>query len=325
MLIWIGFLLFILLLLAIDLGLLNKEAHVISTREALRWTTLWVSVSLLFGIAVYFMYERGFQPSELSGENAVLKYLTGYLVELSLSMDNIFVIAVIFNYFNIPARFQHRVLFWGILGAVFFRGLMITIGVVLIHQFDWIIYVFAAFLLYSAFKMLSTGESVHPSRNPVINWVRRFFPVTKDFEGQHFFVRKRHIKAATPLFVALMVIETTDIMFAFDSIPAILAITTDPFLVFSSNIFAILGLRSMYFVLASMLEKFYYLKYSLVGILFFVGIKMLLHQLVEWPEWVSLAVIVLFLGSGIGVSLYQDRRVEPATAESDGPDSRGDA
>ena len=310
MLIWAGFIVLILILLAIDLGLLNREAHAISTREALRWTALWVSLSLLFGIVVYFAYEKGWVANGLSGDKALLKYLTGYLVELSLSMDNIFVIAIIFSYFNIPAKYQHRVLFWGILGAVFFRGLMIGIGVVLIHKFDWIIYVFAVFLLYSAFKMLRSGESVHPSRNPVMRWVRRFFPVTKDFEGEHFFVRKRHILAATPLFVALMVIETTDIMFAFDSIPAIFAITTDPFIVFSSNIFAILGLRSMYFVLASMLEKFYYLKFSLVGILFFVGLKMMLHQVVELPEWLSLVVIVVFLGSGIAVSLYQKKRVE---------------
>ena len=318
MVLWITFIFLIILLLALDLGLFNRTPHVISTREALRWTALWVTLSLLFSIVVYFAYEEGWQEGPLSGKSAVLKYLTGYLVEQSLSMDNIFVIAMIFAYFKIPERFQHRVLFWGILGALFFRGLMIGIGVVLIHKFAWITYFFGLLLLYSAFKMLRSGESVHPARNPVIKWVKKFFPVTKTFDGEHFFVRRRHITAATPLFVALMVIETTDIMFAFDSIPAIFAITTDPFIVFTSNIFAILGLRSMYFVLASMLNKFYYLKYSLVGILFFVGLKMLLQHQVEFPEWLSLSIIVLCLAAGISVSLLKTgtgRRPLPSTRE----------
>ncbi len=307
MTLWILFFILIVFLLALDLGLFNREPHVVSTREALGWTSLWVGLALLFGVFVYFAYDKGWQPSELSGRAAVLKYLTGYLVEKSLSLDNIFVIAMIFAYFKIPERYQHRVLFWGILGALIFRGLMIGIGVVLIRQFSWIIYVFGALLLYSAYKMLRSGESIHPSHNPVLKWVRRFFPVTKDFHGERFFVRRRHILAATPLFVALIVIETTDIMFAIDSIPAIFAITTDPFLVFTSNIFAILGLRSLYFVLSSMLAKFYYLKYSLVGILFFVGIKMMLSHHVEFPEWLSLGIIVLFLGGGIAYSLLRYR------------------
>jgi tellurite resistance protein TerC len=316
MVIWIIFLVLIFFLLALDLGLFNRTPHTISTREALGWTTLWVSISILFSIVVYFTYELEWLENSMTGQQAVLKYLTGYLVELSLSMDNIFVIALIFAYFQIPERYQHRVLFWGILGALFFRGMMIGIGVVLIHQFEWIIYVFGALLLYSAYKMLTSGESVHPNRNPVINWVKRFFPVTKEFHREHFFVKRRHITAATPLFIALMVIETTDIMFAVDSIPAIFAITTEPFLVFTSNIFAILGLRSMYFVLASMLNKFYYLKYSLVGILFFVGIKMLLQHAVELPEWLSLTIILLSLGSGIAVSLLRDTPEPPEEAKN---------
>ncbi len=303
MIIWTAFIILILILLALDLGLFNRTPHAVSTREALRWTLLWVAVSLLFGVVVYFVYEQGWQDSTMSGRQAVLKYLTGYLVEKSLSMDNIFVIAMIFAYFKIPNRYQHRVLFWGILGALVFRGLMIGVGVVLIQQFTWIIYVFGALLLYSAYKMLQSGESVHPGHNPVIRWTKRFFPVTKELQGDRFFVKRRHITAATPLFIALMVIETTDIMFAVDSIPAIFAITTDPFIIFTSNIFAILGLRSMYFVLASILNKFYYLKYSLVGILFFVGIKMILQHHIEIPELLSLSIIVFFLAGGIVVSL----------------------
>lgn len=305
MIIWIAFIILILILLALDLGVFNRTAHAVSTKEALGWTILWVVVSLLFGIVVYFAYEQGWQESTMGGKQAFLKYLTGYLVEKSLSLDNIFVIAMIFSYFNIPQRYQHRVLFWGILGALIFRGLMIGIGVVLIHQFSWITYVFGILLLYSAYKMLQTGESVHLAHNPVIKWIKRIFPVTKDFHGERFFVKRRHITAATPLFVALLVIETTDIMFAVDSIPAIFAITTDPFIVFTSNIFAILGLRAMYFVLASMLNKFYYLKYSLVGILFFVAVKMLLQHTVELPEWLSLSVIVTFLSGGIAFSLLR--------------------
>jgi tellurite resistance protein TerC len=311
---WIGFLTFILLCLALDLGVFNRKAHVISTREAFRWTSLWVSLSLLFSVFVYFAYEYNWLHSELTGYQATLIYLTGYLVEQSLSMDNVFVIAVIFAYFRIPRQYQHRVLFWGILGAIIFRGLMIGLGIALIQRFDWIIYLFGAFLLYSAYKMLSAGESVHPGRNPVIRLARRFFPVTKSLEGERFFVRRKHILAATPLFVVLLVIETTDIMFAFDSIPAIFAITTDPFLVFTSNIFAILGLRSLYFVLASMLDRFHYLKYSLVVILFYVAMKMLLHEVVHLPELLSLSIILAALLVGVIVSLT---RPAPVKAEAE--------
>ncbi len=304
MYLWIGFLLLIFTLLALDLGLLNRRAHTVSGKEALRWTTLWVSLSLLFSLVVYYIYEHDLRPNDLSGTKAMLTYLTGYLVEQSLSMDNIFVIAVIFNYFSIPAAYQHRVLFWGILGALFFRGLMIGIGVVLLHRFDWIFYVFGVLLLYSAYKMLTSDESIHPSQNRVIKLVKRFFPVTKGFHGERFFINRKNITAVTPLFVALIVVETTDIMFAVDSIPAIFAITTDPFLVFTSNIFAILGLRSLYFVLASMLDKFYYLKYSLVAILTFVALKMMLHNVVVLPEWLSLGFIVVALAIGIAISFW---------------------
>ncbi len=306
---WIGFILLIGLLLALDLGVLNKKSHIISTREALKWTSLWVTLSLLFSVFIYYAYTHGWVKSELTGGQAVVTYLTGYLVEQSLSLDNIFVIALIFAYFQVPDSFQHRVLFWGILGAVIFRGIMIGFGIALIHRFEWMMYVFGLLLLYSAYKMLTAGESVHPANNTIIRLLKRFFPITKNYEGEQFFVRRRNfakrktVPAATPLFVALIMVETTDIMFAFDSIPAIFAITTDPFIVFTSNIFAILGLRSLYFVLSSMLNRFEYLKYSLVLILFFVAFKMLAHKWVNLPDLLSLGVIFISLLAGVIISL----------------------
>lgn len=311
MILWGGFLLLIFFFLALDLGVFNRHAHRISTKEALLWTLLWVSLSLAFSGVVYLLYENGWANNVegQSSREAVFDYLTGYLIELSLSMDNIFVIAVIFAYFQIPNKYQHRVLFWGILGAIFFRALMILVGIVLIRQFAWMTFIFGAILLYSAYKMLTTDDhGVDPQHNPVVQFVKRYFPVTKHYDDNRFFVRRRHIVAATPLFIALVVVETTDVLFAIDSIPAILAITTDPFLVFSSNIFAILGLRSMYFVLASMLDRFHLLKYSLVFILAFVGVKMLLLQYVHFPEWVSLAVIGAALIGGVVASLIVTRR-----------------
>lgn len=316
MLIWIAFGILIIALLALDLGVLNKKAHVPSTREALAWTGGWVSLALLFAILVYYIYENNWVANlnGLSGGEAVIKYLTGYLVEQSLSMDNVFVIALIFSYFQIPPKYQHRVLFWGILGAVIFRGLMIGVGAVLIREFSWIIYLFGILLLYSAWKMMKSGdEPIDLKNNSTIKLVRRFFPVTTYSDGEKFFIKKMKIRAATPLFVALVVVETTDIMFAFDSIPAIFAITTDPFIVFTSNIFAILGLRSLYFVLASMMDKFKYLKPALVFILFFVGVKMLLSHHIHLPEWASLGVVLAALSVGVFGSIYSSKKAEELT------------
>ncbi len=319
MFVWIAFIALIGLFLALDLGVFNKEPHKISTKEALRWTTLWVSLSLLFSIFIYYAYENHwFGIGETvglhsNGWDAALTYLTGYIVEQSLSLDNVFVIAVIFSYFHIPMKYQHRVLFWGIVGALVFRGLMIGAGAILVAQFDWIMYVFGVILLWTAYKMLkSDDEKIHPENNPVVMQLRKILPVTKNLRREQFFVKwKGKTVAMTPLFVALVVVETTDIMFAFDSIPAIFSITKDPFIVFTSNIFAILGLRSLYFVLASMLDKFQYVKYSLVIILTFVGIKMLVfHPLhIVLPEWASLAFIVLVLGGGILYSIWKDKQV----------------
>lgn len=305
MILWIAFLTLVFLLLALDLGVFHKNPHSISTKEAAGWTALWISLAFSFSVIVYFAYENGWvaNPESLDGKEAVLEYITGYLIEQSLSMDNIFVIAVIFTYFQIPKMYQHRILFWGILGALIFRGVMIGIGVVLIQKFEWVIYIFGALLLYSAYKMLTHGDAeIEPNKNPVIRLFRRFMPVTSQFEEDHFFVRRGRLWAATPLFIALIVVETTDIMFAVDSIPAIFAVTRDPFIVFTSNIFAIMGLRSLYFVLAAVLDKFKYLKYSLVFILAFVGLKMLASHYVYIPSWISLLVILISLLVGIAVS-----------------------
>ncbi|MBJ2175077.1 TerC family protein [Aureibaculum sp. A20] len=306
MVVWGLFILAILIFLALDLGVFNKNPHVISIKEASAWTAVWVTLSFLFSGVIYWLYGSGTinNPDQLTATDATIKYITGYLIELSLSIDNIFVIAVIFTSFNIPLKYQHRVLFWGILGAIIFRALMIFFGVVLINKFSFTTYVFGAFLLFTAFKMLTQKEETYnPKKSFVYRTLRKVMPITTQMDGQKFFMQLRHIKAATPLFITLVVIEFTDILFALDSVPAILAITSDPFLVFSSNIFAILGLRSMYFFLSNMLNKFEYLKYSLVAILTFVGVKLILAHHFKFPEWVSLTFIGMSLLIGILVSL----------------------
>jgi len=304
--IWIIFIAFILVFLALDLGVFNKENHVIKTKEASIWTAIWVTVALSFSGVIYWLFANGMvdNPTGLTPNNAVLKYITGYLIELSLSVDNVFVIAVIFASFKIPPIYQHRVLFWGILGAIVFRAIMIFFGVALITRFEWIIYVFGVFLLYTAFKMLQgEDEEFNPKKSWVFRQIKKIYPITGSIQGEQFFVKRMGLKAATPLFVALIVIELTDILFALDSIPAILAITADPFLVFSSNILAIMGLRSMYFLISRMLEKFRFINYSLVIILAFVGLKMLFSHYIHLPEWVSLTVISVALLGGVVASL----------------------
>lgn len=306
MIVWGLFLLGILIFLALDLGVFNKTPHIISVKEASFWTSIWVSMSFLFSGVIYWLYSSGKidNVDALTPMDATVKYITGYLIELSLSIDNIFVIAVIFSSFHIPQKYQHRVLFWGILGAIVFRALMIFFGVVLIKKFSFTTYIFGAFLLFTAYRMLvSKEEKFNPKKSFVYRNLRKIMPITSHMQGQKFFVKIRHITAATPLFVALVLIEFTDVLFALDSVPAILAITSDPFLVFSSNIFAILGLRSMYFFLANMLDRFSYLKYSLVAILCFVGVKLILVHHYSFPEWVSLGFIAISLAVGIIVSL----------------------
>jgi len=307
MIVWIIFLTSILLFLALDLGVFNKTPHIIKPKEAGIWTAIWVTLSFLFSGVVHWLYKNEYiaNPTGLKPIVATMKYITGYLIELSLSIDNIFIIAVIFASFKIPQKYQHRVLFWGILGAIIFRGLMIFFGVVLINKFSWMTYLFGIFLLYTAFKMLfkENEEEFEPKKSMIYRLIGKIIPITSHAEKEHFFTKIDNINHATPLFVALLVIEVMDMLFALDSVPAILAITSDPFLVFSSNIFAILGLRSMYFFLANMLEKFSYLEYSLIAILTFVGIKMLVVHYYKFPEWVSLSFIGISLLIGIIISV----------------------
>lgn len=306
MIVWVVFIAFIILFLALDLGVFNRTPHIIKTKEAAIWTSIWVTIALGFSGVIYWLFLNGLvdNPTNLTPNTAVLKYITGYLIELSLSIDNVFVIAVIFSSFAIPQKYQHEVLFWGIMGAVVFRALMIFFGVALINKFDWIIYVFGAFLLFTAYRMLTHKETeFNPQKSKIFRFLKKFFPISYKMDGDKFFIRRMGIRAATPLFVALIMIELTDILFALDSIPAILAITADPFIVFSSNILAILGLRSMYFLISRMLTKFRFINYSLVIILAFVGVKMILAHNVEIPEWLSLGVIGLSLAGGIIASI----------------------
>lgn len=306
MAVWGFFLLGIFFFLALDLGVFNKKAHIISVREASIWTGIWVTMSILFSVVIYWLYGNGRidNVDSLTPMEASLKYITGYLIELSLSVDNIFIIAVIFGSFHIPQKYQHRVLFWGILGAIVFRALMIFFGVALIKKFSFMTYLFGAFLIFTAIRMLvSKQKAFNPKRSFVYRNLRKVIPITSHMQGQKFFIKLRHITAATPLFVALVIIEFSDILFALDSVPAILAITSDPFLVFSSNIFAILGLRSMYFFLAHMINRFHHLKYSLVAILSFVGAKLILAHHYTFPEWFSLGFIAASLLVGILASI----------------------
>lgn len=308
-LVWIGFLLLIMAVVALDLGVFHRKAHVVTLPEALGWTAVWVSLALVFSIAVYYLYE--FNPAgwdrdaaQLTGSEAAIQYFTGYVLEKSLSVDNIFVIAMVFAHFKVPLADQHRVLFWGILGAVILRGIMILGGAVLIARFDWVVYVLGALLLYSAASMLvMRHDNIVLEDSFVVRLARRFYPVTTELHGSRFFVQVNGVRTATPLFLALVLVETSDVTFAIDSIPAIFAITSDPFIVFTSNVFAILGLRSLYFVLAGLMEKFRYLKMSLVFLLAFVGVKMLLIHHHPISNLVSLAIIGGILSVGIIASL----------------------
>lgn len=312
---WIGFVALVLFLLALDLGVFNRKAHVVSAGEALGWTALWIALALLFNAAVYYLYEHhllgvGLEIGHpLDGRQAALQFFTGYLIEKSLSLDNIFVIALIFAYFGVPLRHQHRLLFWGVLGALVLRGLMIIAGVALINRFSWMVYVLGALLLVTAVKMLvARHDNLDSERNPLVRLARRFYPVSDDTESGRFFTRVDGHRIITPLLLALLVIESTDVLFAVDSIPAIFAVTRDPFIIFTSNVFAILGLRSLYFVLASALERFRYLKMSLAFILAFVGVKMILAHQHPIPTMISLAVIAGILVVGVIASVLHGHR-----------------
>lgn len=308
---WIGFVGFIVAMLALDLGVFNRKAHVIGIREAFLWTGFWIVLALVFNVLVYFMYENhwlgiGLEIGEtVDGAQAALWFFTGYLVEKSLSLDNIFVIALIFTYFKVPGQYQHRVLYWGILGALIMRGAMIFAGSALIHQFTWTIYLFGGLLLITAVRLLvQKHETVEPEKNPLIRLARKVYPVSAEMHGQKFFTIENGRRAITPLFLVLLMVESSDVIFAVDSIPAIFAITSDTFIVFTSNIFAILGLRSLYFALASVIDKFRYLRISLVFLLGYIGVKMMLSHVYPIPTLFSLAVICGILGIGVLASLY---------------------
>ncbi len=321
---WAGFVVLVLAMLALDLGVFHRHARQVSFREALAWTGFWFLLAMLFNIAVYYLYEHHLLGigehigHELDGGQAALQFLTGYLIEKSLSLDNIFVIAVIFNYFKVPLAYQHRVLFWGILGALVMRGLMIGVGAALIQHFDWTVYVFGGLLLFTAAKMLVTREeSLDPDQNVFVKLARKLYPVTPGFQQDHFLTRLHGRRAITPLMLVLIVVESTDVLFAVDSIPAIFAITTDPFLVFTSNVFAILGLRSLYFALASLMEQLRYLKISLVFVLAFVGVKMLISHHYPISTGVSLAVIGGILAVAVLASVLGMRREDAAAVSKE--------
>jgi tellurite resistance protein TerC len=332
--IWVGFIALVIALLSLDLGVFHRKSHTIGVREALAWTGFWGALSLGFSVLVYFFYQHHWLGIGITvghtmpGREAAMTFLTGYLLEFSLSVDNLFVIALIIAYFRVPATYQHRVLFWGILGALVMRGLMIGTGTWLINRISWMIYVFGALLIVTAVRMLSLGdEEIEPDRNPLVRFARRFYPVTPHFDGPKFFTRWEGRRAVTPLFLVILVIESTDLLFAIDSIPAILGITSDPFLVFTSNVFAIMGLRSLYFALAGMMDKFRYLKVSLVILLIFIGVKMLLSHFIHIRIPVSLGVIGGILGLGVVASLVASwaERVVLAAGEAGEPAHLGRA
>lgn len=299
--IWGGFNVLVLVMLALDLGVFHRKDHKISVKESLIWSVIWVVVALIFNVIIYFW----------QGETKALQFFTGYLIERSLSIDNIFVFLLIFAYFGVPDKYQYKVLFWGIIGALVMRGLFIAVGALLIAKFHWVIYIFGAFLVYTGIKMGLAGDTkIDPEKNPILKFVRRFIPLTDNYEKGKFFIKESGKKLGTPLFVVLIVVETTDVVFAVDSIPAIFAITLDPFIVYSSNVFAILGLRAMYFALAGLMDMFYYLKFGLAAILSFVGIKMLLSGFYKIPDMMALAVIGFFLAVSIIISVLKPHKKE---------------
>ena len=310
---WIGFTVFVLAMLALDLGVFNRKAHVVKKKEALAWVITWITLAGIFNAWIFSHF----------GSQHGLEFLTGYVIEYSLSVDNLFVFVLVFRYFAVPESAQHRALFWGILGALVMRAFFILIGAVLLETFNWIIYIFGAFLVYTGIKMLRGADvEVHPERNPIVNLFQRFVPVTRQYSGAKFLIRQNGRRLATPLMLVLVVVEATDLVFAVDSIPAIFAITRDPFIVYTSNIFAILGLRSLYFLLAAAMTEFHYLKVGLGAVLSFVGLKMLVSGYYHIPILASLIVVALLLGGSIVTSVLWPQPPQPldgtANPEPDG-------
>ena len=305
---WLAFNAFVLGMLALDLGVFHRKAHAVTVREAATWSAVWVALALIFNFGIYLW----------KGQEPALQFLAGYLIEKSLSVDNIFVFVLVFTFFAVPAAYQHRVLFWGILGALVMRGIFIAAGAALLATFHWVIYVFGAFLVVTGIKMaLVRGDQIHPDRNPLVRLTRRLLPITNGYREDRFVVREGGKWVATPLLLVLLVVESTDLVFAVDSIPAIFAVTSDTFIIYTSNVFAILGLRSLYFLLAGVVEKFYYLKLGLSVVLAFVGVKMLLTDVAKIPIALSLAVIATVIAVAIVASLLRNRR------DSDNPGGTG--
>jgi tellurite resistance protein TerC len=311
---WVGFNLFVLAMLALDLGVFHRKAHVVAFKESIAWTVVWVALALVFNAGIW----------HFAGAQKALEFFTGYVIEKSLSVDNVFVFAMLFSYFAVPPLYQHKVLFWGILGALAMRAVMIALGAALIAEFSWIIYVFGAFLVLTGIKMaVKREEAIHPERNPVVRGFKRLMPVTSDYREDRFFVVEHGVRHATPLFVVLLLVEVSDLIFAVDSIPAIFAVTTDPFIVYTSNVFAILGLRSLYFALAGVMDKFHYLKIGLGVVLAFVGVKMLLvHSPYKLDTLLSLGVVVGILAVSVVASLLRPKKTGPFESPG-GPGSLG--
>jgi tellurite resistance protein TerC len=300
---WAGFNIFVLAMLALDLGVFNRKAHVISVKEALIWSAVWISLACLFGLGLYYF----------EGKQIALEFFAGYLIEKSLSVDNLFVFILLFTYFRVEPMLQHKVLYWGILGALIMRAALIVVGSILIAKFHWIIYIFGAFLIFTGVKMaISKDEEDEVTENFVVKLFRRFFPVVHEYHGAKFFIKQNGRRFATPLFIVLIIVETTDLVFALDSIPAIFAVSQHPFIVYTSNVFAILGLRSLYFALAGVMNMFHYLKVGLAIILCFVGAKMLLESYIEIPILVALGVIAGVLTLSIVASIIWPKKEDPA-------------
>jgi len=300
-LLWIGFILLVFLMLALDLGVFHRKAHIIKIKEALFLSVFWISIAIMFNIGIYFFL----------GQQRALEFMTGYVIEKALSVDNLFVFLMIFSYFHVSSIYQHKILFWGILGALVMRAIFIATGITLIEKFHEIIYIFGAFLIITGIKMAIHGDKkIEPEKNPVLKYLRKIIPVTESYDGDNFFVKRGTKYLATPLFIVLVVVESTDVLFAVDSIPAVLAITTDPFIVYTSNVFAILGLRALYFALAGIMPMFYYLNYGLSAILAFVGTKMLISDFYKVPTMISLSIVAGILVTAVILSIVRARMLE---------------
>ncbi len=307
---WVAFNIFVITMLVLDLGVFHRKSHIIKFKESLVWCAIWISLALLFNLGIYIW----------SGHKMAIEFLTGYLIELSLSVDNLFVFLLIFSYFHVPSKYQHRVLFWGILGAVIMRAIFIAAGITLIQKFHWIIYIFGGFLIYSGIRLaLEKDKEIHPEKNPVLKLFRRFMPVLRKYREGKFLIKRNKRYFATPLFIVLLVVETTDVMFALDSIPAVIAITTDPFIVYTSNVFAILGLRAIFFALSGIMQLFHYLHYGLSLILVFVGVKMLTSKFYEIPVEIALGVIVGVLTISVIASIIKPQKAEQIATIQNNP------